>query len=437
MQPAFDFKKNRFLLLQIVLLDLIGFSLIFPITPHLLEYYLAGAGGHSIDSWVSPVSGALASLWPSARPDELIILYGGVLGSIYAFLQFLCSPLWGQLSDSLGRRPVLILTSLGLALSYFFWLFSTSFTAFILSRIFGGIMAGNLSVASAAIADMSSRENRSAHMGLLGATFGLGFIIGPLVGGLAAQVDMREWLDFPYLHPFSFCALVSLILSALSAVRNYTSLKETLPAGGSGEVRGFFAQARQVRGGVHRIVLLNFIYLFIFAGYEFTVTFFYKLDFHLSPLQIGFIFLYIGLLIAVGQGGLVRILSRRYTERWLCLVGIALVPLPLFLFSLSAPSVLFSLLLLAPITLGTALFQPSITALASLVAQENQQGLVMGYVRSSGSLARAVGPILGSILYWAYGIVVTYSVLAIFMCLAFFLTLTLKEARTIEKDRTV
>lgn len=80
MQPAFDFKKNRFLLLQIVLLDLIGFSLIFPITPHLLEYYLAGAGGHSIDSWVSPVSGALASLWPSARPDELIILYGGEIG---------------------------------------------------------------------------------------------------------------------------------------------------------------------------------------------------------------------------------------------------------------------------------------------------------------------------------------------------------------------
>jgi len=432
MQAALDFKKNRFLLLQIVLLDLIGFSLIFPITPHLLDYYLSGAPGHWIDSWVGPASQALSSLWPRARAEELVVLYGGVLGSVYAFLQFLCSPLWGQLSDRWGRRPVLILTSLGLALSYLFWLFSTSFTAFILSRIFGGIMAGNLSVASAAMADMSSRENRSAHMGLLGATFGLGFIVGPLVGGLAAQIDLRNFFNFTYLHPFSFCAFASLVLSLLSAARNYFSLQETLPRGASGEARGFLTQARQVDPGVHRIVFINFIYLFIFAGYEFTVTFFYKLEFDLSPLQIGFIFLYIGILIAAGQGGLVRALSRRFGERQLCLAGIALVPLPLYFFSLSAPSVLLSLLLLAPITLGTALFQPSITALASLVAPENQQGLVMGYVRSSGSLARAVGPILGSILYWAYGIVVTYSALALFMVLAFFLTLRLKEARTIQ-----
>jgi MFS family permease len=270
-------------------------------------------------------------------------------------------------------------------------------------------------------------------MGLLGAAFGVGFIVGPVIGGLASAVDLSMLLNNDALfHPFSFCAFLSFILSMLAALRNYTSLVETLPDGTKASPRSFLQLAGSVDSSIHKIVFVNFLYLLMFAGYEFTVTFFYKIDFNLSPMQIGLIFFYIGLLIAAGQGGLVRALSRRYPERKLVLAGIALVPLALIAFAKSAPSVWLSLLLIIPITIGTSLFQPSITALASLSADAGKQGLVMGYVRSAGSLSRALGPIIGATLYWAYGVFVTYTVLALIMVVAFFLMLGLKDIRKID-----
>ena len=429
-------KSNKILLIQILLLDLIGFSLIFPLVPDLLEFYLENARNHSIDSWLIPLKDLLHLILPEDRNTEtdLIIILGGIIASLYSFLQFLFSPYWGRLSDKLGRRPVLIITSLGLSLSYLLWAFSTTFTGFVISRILGGFFAGNLGVATASMADMTEPKDRTKSMGLLGAAFGVGFIIGPMIGGISSLWKLDEMLpEFVFLHPFSGCAIISFFLSILSAVRNVTSFKETITQKSISEdrwIRNPFSVLKDVRNeGFLYLVLVNFFYILIFSGFEFSLTFYYKLDFHLDPFQIGFIFLYLGFLIALGQGGLVRYLTPILHEKKLAITGLALLPVPLIILGYSAPSVTLSLFMLLPIALGSAMTMPSLTGFASILSPEDKQGLSMGIFRSSGSLARAVGPLSGGYLYWIFGVESAYWILAAATGLVLLLALKIKNKK--------
>ncbi len=431
-------KKNQILLMFILLLDLIGFSLIFPLIPSILDFYLKGAATTPLDGWLPPVVRFLDSLLPlqgGQGAGEAIVITGGVLTSLYSLLQFLFTPFWGRLSDRLGRRPVLILTSLGLALSYLLWSLSSSMTFFILSRVLGGIMAGNMGVASAAMADMSTPEHRTRAMGMLGAAFGLGFIIGPVVGGLSSRWDMST--TFPaleFLHPFSFCALFSFLFSLGSAWLNYRFFHETAPERTEKSTTWLenpmqlFRNKLSIPGFTHLLVV-NFFFLFLFSGLEFSLSFFYKLDFHLTPLQIGLVFLYSGMVIVLGQGGLVRYLSGRIHARQMALLGLFLLPLPVGMLSYSPPSLMLSLLWLFPISLGASLVQPSLSSLSSLMSPMDRQGLALGVFRSSGSLARAVGPLAGAYLYWFMGIHFAYTLLALSLFLSFLLGLGLKNVR--------
>ncbi|MCB1169327.1 MAG: MFS transporter [Leptospiraceae bacterium] len=429
-------RRNISLLLLILLLDLIGFSLIFPLVPDLLEYYLNGASVHSLDKWLIPLTGFFRDLLPPERQSEpeLIILLGGVLASIYSFLQFLCSPLWGKLSDSIGRRPVLLITSAGLALSYLLWAVSQSFTLFLISRVLGGVMSGNIGVASAAMADQSTREGRTGAMGLVGAAFGVGFIIGPVVGGSLASIRMDSWVpDSALLHPFTACAIGSFVLSGLSALLNLTMLQETLADDvrreeRSGNPFGSIWAGLHI-SGLRRVLIVNFFYILLFSGFEFSVTFFYKLDFGFTPFQIGMVFLYLGLIIALGQGGLVRVLSKRVTEKKLALAGLMLLPPALIGLSHSAPVVWLSLLFLLPISLGSALLQPALSSLASLLSPVDRQGFSLGVFRSAGALARAIGPLAGAYLYWILGIEVAYAIFAVLLLLTLFYSFFLQDPR--------
>lgn len=417
-----DIKRNQVLLLQIILLDLIGFSLIFPLVPQLLSYYIDNASG--IDAYLPALASSLESFLPDTNrtQQDLIILIGGILASLYSLLQFAFAPLWGKLSDRYGRRPILLLTTLGLGLSYLLWFFSATFTLFLISRIFGGIMAGNLSVASAAMADMSDTKNRTGAMGLLGAAFGIGFIIGPVLGGLMALWDMTiTFPDIGFLHPFSFCALGAALLALLSAARNYFFFKETRPpaaaieAGNPTEpkwIQNPIAMLQRFkRSDFQIVVLVNLFYTILFSAFEFTLTFFYKLEFGLSPTQIGFIFFYIGITLAIGQGGIVRRMSGRIAEKKIALAGFSLIPLPLLLLGFSAPYVAISMLVLFPLTIGASFIQPALSSLASLILPEEKQGVGLGVFRSASSLARAIGPLAGAYLYWFTNIQVTYAIL--------------------------
>lgn len=436
--------KNRVVLLLILLLDLIGFSLIFPLIPHLLDYYVNRNAYHPIDSWLPFFLERIHWLIPTGESgvaDEIVIL-GGMITSLYAFVQFLITPWWGRLSDIIGRRPVLILTGFGLAVSYLFWFFSSSFTLFIISRIIGGFMAGNLGVATASMADMSSEENRTKSMGLLGAAFGVGFIIGPVVGGVSSTWDMTSsFSETSWIHPFSSPALIAFFLSVTGAIVNIILFRETNLALSKDPtwIKNPFRTVRKELKipGFNPIVALNFLFLFTFSGFEFSLSFFYRLDYQLTPLQIGLIFLYSGVIIVFGQGFLVRKLSERYEEKTIFLYGIILMGPSTALLSFSPPSIILSLLFLFPISLGASLVQPSLTGMASLMAPANRQGIAMGAFRSAGSLARAIGPASGAYFYWIFGVRVAYSIIGGLLISLFFLSYKLPRIVKNKKKESI
>lgn len=411
-----DYKKNKILLIQSLLLDLIGFSLIFPVVPHLLEYYMKQSADVPMDAWLPHFVSAVQTFLPSGRSaDEVIVLLGGILASVYSFLQFVIAPSWGRLSDRIGRRPVLVLTSVGLATSYAIWFVSSSFTLFLISRVIGGCMAGNLGVVSASMADMTDPENRTKAMGLLGAAFGVGFILGPVIGGAASLVDLRRVTpDLGFLGPFSFCALISVLMSAGSAFVNWRFLKETRPANLHREEDHFSLTSGGFRG-FPLVAVTVFLFTMLFAAFEFTITFFYKFQFGLGPGKMGLIFLYLGILIVLGQGVLVRRLHARMREKAMAVTGLLVLPLPLMLLG-QAGSILWTLVVLVPLSAGSALIRPSLSGLASILAPAGHQGKALGVFRSAESLGRAIGPLGGAYLYWSQGHAAAYIVIG---CLLF------------------
>ncbi len=437
--------SNQILLLFLLFLDLAGFTLIFPLIPSLLEYYINTAPSQGLDFWVpNLIKYADNILQPEHQSyQNRIVLIGGFLTALYSLAQFLTAPYWGRLSDFWGRRPVLLMTSVGLAFSYLLWFFSESFTLFCLSRLMGGIMGGNIGVASASMADMSPPEKRTNAMGMVGAAFGLGFLLGPILGGLSMgsmdSMDLNNigfGLDGYFLHPFAMPALIALSLSLLSAILNAFFFQETLaPAKVEKGDKAFLPQKPLKRNHwinnpiscfrrlsdkqFRRIVLINFFYVFIFSSYEFTFSFFYSLEFHLSPKEIGYIFFYLGIVYILGHGGLVRVLSQKFTPQQLLYIGLACIPLPLGLFGFYVPSIWVSLLALIPISLASSLVLASLSSLSSLLSSSNQQGYSFGLLRSFGSLGRVLSPISAALLYWLTGAKITYLVFGILLLLLF------------------
>lgn len=397
-------KSILFVAFLTVFLDMVGFSIIFPLFPDMLEYY-AGA-----DSFFGGLIANLAELsgeQGEKRDFYTTILFGGILGSLYSILQFLFAPMWGRLSDRIGRRRVLLITIGGLCVSYLVWIFSHSFLLLIISRVLGGAMGGNISVATAAMADSTDEKNRAKGMGMIGMAFGLGFILGPAIGALLSGIDLSGKL--PGLNPFSAAAAGAFLLSLWNLSWVMRSFKESLPE----ENRGKAHQAgrpvnplKLFRGfdlpGVSRTNLVYFIFLVAFAGMEFTLTFLAKDRFQYDSHDMMWIFIFVGLIIALVQGGIVRRMAPKMGERKVALYGLILL-VPGLLVTGTASSIGLFYLGLAFLAVGSALATPCLTALASLYTPADRQGEVLGTFRSLGALSRAVGPILACAAYWKLG----------------------------------
>ena len=411
---------NRIYLLLILVLDVAAFSIIFPLIPEILNHYIETASQHPLDSWlpalVEYIDGRLPQGYSS--PKNRILLIGGFLSVCYSLTLFLCSPYWGRFSDRFGRKPILMLNSLGSVFYALVWFLSASFTIFCFARLLGAVMGGNLSLASASMADMTSREKRTRAMGLIGAAFGMGFILGPLLGALSMSWD----LGLGEIHPFLGPALLSCILSSLSVLINLWKFQETLAPKkekSSPWILNPFLSVKEIpEKGYRRVALLYSLYFFIFAAYEFSFSFYYSLEFGLGSRQIGFLFFYVGCLHILGQGVLVRVLSQRLKSHLLLYIGIAIQPLPMFFFAFDIPGSLLwlSMLLLIPISLGSALNSASLIGLASLYLSPQKQGYGLSLLRSFGSLSRALAPMALAPLYWFMGAKVTYMLLG---CLLF------------------
>lgn len=412
-----------------VFLDMVGFSVIFPLFPRVLEHYLELEGeGSLIAGLQQALSGLADSDW------AVVTLFGGILGSLYSLLQFLFAPVWGSLSDRHGRRPVLLITLAGTTLSYVIWIVSGSFMLLIVARLVGGVMAGNLSTASAAIADTHSGRERAKGMGVMGAGIGLGFVVGPAIGGLLAQWSYDlDWAAHASLglNPFSGCAAVALVLSLFNLVWAARRFPETLPPEkrGVSEVRAsarhpFRALSTIDRPGVRSTSLAYFLYFAAFGAMEFTLVFLARERFDFSERDNAMMFVFVGLTIALVQGGMVRRMAPKYGERRVAAIGMALT-VPGFVLVGAAGSVGLLYAGLAFLAVGSAFVMPCLSALVSRYSPAERQGLALGIFRSLGSLARAIGPIAGGLLYWKLGGVGPYYVGAAVALIPLFMALKL------------
>ena len=393
-----------------VFVDLVGFSIIFPLFPEMLDHYVQSDGAESL---IGSLAAWLGEFTSHPDPDRQRLyttaLFGGILGSIYSALQFVFAPFWGRLSDRTGRRPVLLISITGLALAYLVWFFAGSFELLLLSRVVAGIMGGNISVATAAVADITGEKDRAKGMGMIGAAFGLGFILGPAIGGMLSGFDLTD-AGLPGLNRFSAPALAALGLSVWNLVWVKFRLPETLPREQRGTSIGHtrsFNPVRLLSGhnlpeGVSGTNLVFFLYQTAFAGMEFTLVFLAKERLGYKPHQMMWIFIFVGLLIALVQGGVVRRLAPRLGERRLVRIGLTML-VPGLLIVGWAPSVYPFYGGLALLAIGSALVSPCLSALVSLYTPSNRQGEVLGVFRSVGALSRAIAPVIAGLVFWKLG----------------------------------
>ncbi|MGB7069557.1 MAG: MFS transporter [Pyrinomonadaceae bacterium] len=348
-----------------VFIDLIGFGMVIPILPFYAE--------------TTPFN---------ATPFEI-----GMLFSIYSWMQFFFSPILGRLSDRYGRRPVLFVSLLGSALGYFVIGFANTLLLVFLGRVIGGVTGGNISAAQAYIADVTTRENRAKGMGLFGAAFGLGFILGPAIAGILSKYGVHV--------PFYFAACLSLT----NAIALYFILPESIKPGAAIEQgsKGRLSQmfeAFQDRG----FSLINLVYFLLVTAFSimtYAFVLFTSFRFGYDAEDNGYLFAYVGLMSIIGQGILFGILVRRFGEARLTAIGCIVMAASLFWFPLIGPAtggLLGILVVSAFLSLGNSMASPALTSLASKSVADDAQGRSLGLMQSGASLARAIGPTVGGVL---------------------------------------
>jgi MFS transporter, DHA1 family, tetracycline resistance protein len=361
-----------------------------------------------------------------------------LLGSVYSLMQFAFVPLWGRLSDRVGRRPVMIWSIAGTAITMgglgaglawgesIGWLFA--------ARIFGGIATANLGTASAYIADITKPEERAKGMGMIGAAFGLGFILGPALGGALARVEIDgrhgavPCFVAAALSVANLAWVVLGLAESLPPEKRATAPRRKLSPLNVEAVREAFALP-----GVGLAVAVNFLVVLSFTNLDQTFTFFCGDLFDIDERGTGYVLAFIGLVAAAVQGGLVRPLSKRFAESSLMQAG-ALAQVLAFAGLVAAGGFASRGLLYASgalLALGNGLTQPSTSAFISRRAPADRQGGTLGVNQSFASLARTFGPATGGWLYANVGARAPYTAASIGMVVAFALAGGLKRAQPV------
>jgi len=398
-----------------VFMDIVGFSIIIPLFPHLLDHYIRteGAAGTLIGSLNS------AAEWMGGDTVfKKTVLFGGLLSTLYSLLQFVFSPIWGALSDRLGRRRILTITLAGNALSYLLWIFAAQFWVVVVTRLVSGMMAGNIAVASAAAADITDEKERVKGMAVVGIAIGLGFVFGPVIGGLASSVQFAHGTAVGSfgLNPFSVPAAIAASLALLNFLLVVKFFPETLAperrASADAKRPSVFDLATVRSSAVRRTSFANLVYQVAFTGMENTIVFLTLALFAYSPRDNAWLFLFNGACMIFAQG-LARQLVKRLGQRKVVILGmliaavafvcVALIPTP----TPATPSPAWSegafYLGLGLISFATGLILPSVSALVSLYSDASEQGRNLGILRSAGSLARVIGPVTAALLYFHFG----------------------------------
>jgi MFS transporter, DHA1 family, tetracycline resistance protein len=342
----------------IVLIDLLGFTVVMPLLAPFAEHY-------------------------GFREWQI-----GLLFSAYPLCQLIAGPILGRMSDRYGRRPILIFSQAGTALSFLILGLSRNFTVMLLARMLDGASGGNILVAQAYVADVTTPENRSRGMGLIGMAFGLGFVLGPLLGGVLVSLPIAE--DWRLRLPF----LVAAGFSTLAWILVLSRLPESRPVGARNRES---ARVLSWRGlvdtmtlpGIGQLMLLGFLSVLAFAALEGTLSLYLRRRMDWNVRSAAFVFAGLGLLSALVQGGLIRRLVPRFGEPRLIGAGIAIVALGFAGLALASGALeLAGAIVLVGV--GQGLVGPSVSGLLSRITPASEQGAVFGTLSSAQTLARMI-----------------------------------------------
>jgi multidrug resistance protein len=361
-----------------VFIDLLGFGIIIPLLPFYAESFGATA------------------------------LTVGLLGTSFSLMQFVFSPIWGRMSDRIGRKPIILLGLMGSCVSYLVLALATTLPLVFLARIVGGIAGANIPTAQAYIADVTTPENRAKGMGMVGAAFGMGFIFGPALGGLLSRYGPSVPMWFASaLCLLNFTAACFLLPESRHSAHN-------TPGVGRLEV---FRRA-MTHPKLALLLSLYFLITMAFSGFEATFALFSERRFGFTAATIGLVFTFIGTILAVVQGVIVGRVVKRVGEAQLIPAAIFLIALSIGLvpFSFTVPMLLVSVGILA---MGMGFNSPAMSSMVSRLSDPNDQGGILGLASALASLGRVVGPAWGGFLFDQFGMTVPYLSAAAMMFLAF------------------
>lgn len=347
-----------------VFIDLVGFGIVIPLLP----------------------------LYAKTHEPSPAVL--GLLMATFSAMQFFFAPVLGRLSDRFGRRPVVLLSLLGTVASYLLFAFAHTISGLFASRLLAGITGGNIAAVQAIIADVTPPEERARGMALVGMAFGLGFIFGPAIGGLAVRLGEAG------------PGLVAASLSALAFLWAFFRLPETRPVDAAPHRAMLLPVAALLRSfrrpGIGAFLLLSALTTTAFANFEGTFSLFLSLTFRLPPEKIAGAFVAVGVLGVLVQGGLIRPLVKNFGEVRVLVAGAILV-LTGFLALLGARTLVTLVPAVGILGVGIGITNPALSGIISRRTSPSEQGEVLGAFQSMASLGRVFGPFWGASAFLRFG----------------------------------
>ncbi len=418
-------KRARMAIFLTVFVDLLGFGIVIPILP----LYAESIASHP-SHWMDSVNHFLGLNGAGTSPGAF---WAGVVFLSFSLMQFIASPILGRISDLVGRKPVLWVSLAGSAVGYLMLALTSQFEWMLAARILDGITGGNISVAQAAMADSSKPEERSKVMGMIGAAFGLGFVLGPALAGiLSGSAFGHHLLATRGWHlPFFVAAGLSLMASLMVLLWLPETLTDEVRARArSHESRGHALVKAFKRPGMPQILMVSLLAMVGFAMMEGTFALLVHERFNFHQREVGFLFAGIGVLLVIYQGGLVRVVAKRIPERVALIAGLVLMGAALPFMPKAAWMWPF-LLLLIPLSWGSGMGNTAGTALASQLTPPEDQGSLFGVLNAMTGMGRIIGPAVGTFILARWGGQATYTVasLTLGVALAIALTISPKVAR--------
>ncbi|MCK6547675.1 MFS transporter [Myxococcota bacterium] len=404
-RPASAARTSLGVVWTVIFLDLVGFGIVLPSMAYFVRAF--------------PIPPAAQRFGDALGLVDVAPLFVGAIQTAYSLCQLVFAPLWGRLSDRVGRRPVLVATMAGFSIAWTMFAFAPSMWWLLFARALAGAFGANVSTAQAYVADVSPPAERARGMGFIGMAFGIGFVLGPALGallssdavlstlyGTSPEALLRGRLVVPGLFAAAFSALAFFV--ALFALRESLPKEARVAHAGAPSQRAALGDALKEPG----IAPMLAVYFVVVAGFANMESMFsqFNLD-HLKLPQStnGLVFTLIGLVLAAVQGGLIGRLTSRLGSARVLEIGLAGLALVMIAFGLQTrinpglPPVLWLTLLAGATSAFFSLCNPSILAIISTRAKASGQGGTMGFSASAASLGRILGPVLGGAIFGALG----------------------------------